>query len=140
VQDPVGAEFADRFLALFDQNFRSVEHRVDTMATLFDPRSTPAALLAWLAAWVGLKLTGSATPAEQRRLLRAAPLLYALRGTLEGLRQVLILYLGLDRASCTPRPCRYGPTCPPLPRPFELPKLVLEHWRLRRWLVVGQGL
>jgi phage tail-like protein len=138
-QDPVSGEFADRFLALFDQTFRSVERQIDDVAALFDPRSTPAAFLDWLAGWVGLQFPGGATERAKRRLLRAAPLLYGKRGTVEGLRQMLILYLGLNHAACTPVACRFGPTCPPASPPFELPKMVLEHWRLRRWLVLGQG-
>jgi phage tail-like protein len=137
--DPVNGDFADRFLALFDQNFRSFERRIDDVAALFDPRSTPAGLLAWLSGWVGLPLPGGVSPAEQRRLLREAPRLYARRGTVEGLRELLILYLGLDHARCPPVHCRWGPTCPPPPVPSRLPRMVLEHWRLRRWLVLGQG-
>jgi hypothetical protein len=59
--DPVNGEFADRFLALFDQNFRSIESRLDNAAELFDPRSTPAGMLIWLAGWVGLPLPSGVT-------------------------------------------------------------------------------
>jgi phage tail-like protein len=139
-QDPVTGEFADRFLALFDQAFRSVERQIDNEAALFDPRSTRPGMLDWLASWVGLRFPGGVTIEDKRRLLRAAPLLYAKRGTVEGLRQTLILYLNLKRAACAPRPCRWGPTCPPTnPPDHHLPKMVLEHWRLRRWLILGQG-
>ncbi|MFL5256251.1 MAG: phage tail protein [Rhodopila sp.] len=139
-QDPVTGEFADRFLALFDQAFRSVERQIDNEAALFDPRSTRPDMLTWLASWVGLRFPGGATTAEQRRLLRAVPQLYAKRGTVEGLRQLLVLYLDLNRGACEPRPCRWGPACPPLrPPDVHLPKILLEHWRLRRWLILGRG-
>jgi phage tail-like protein len=143
-QDPVTAEFGDRFLAIFDQTFRSVESEIDNEAALFDPRSTPPGMLDWLASWVGLRFPGGATVADKRRLLRATPLLYGRRGTVEGLRRLLILYLNLERGACPERPCRWGPTCPPAAcQPLEpdahLPKMLLEHWRLRRWLVLGQG-
>jgi phage tail-like protein len=143
--DPVSGELADRFLALFDQNFRSIESRIDDEAALFDPRSTPESLLAWLAGWVGLTFPGGLGAAEKRRLLRNAPRLYAARGTVDGLRDTLLLYLGLDRVidaqrNHKPKRCAWGPTCPPdLDPPVALPKIVLEHWRLRRWLFLGQG-
>jgi phage tail-like protein len=143
--DPVSGEFADRFLALFDQNFRSIETQIDDEAALFDPRSTPESLIAWLAGWVGLTFPTGLGVAEKRRLLREAPRLYAERGTVEGLRDTLLLYLGLDQAAAshrrhTPKRCPWGPTCPPdTDAPFALPKIVLEHWRLRRWLFLGQG-
>jgi phage tail-like protein len=138
--DPVSADFTDRLLAIFDQAFRSVERQLDRLPALFDPRSTPSAMLDWLAGIVGLVLPPSASLAERRRLLREAPRLYASRGTPAGLRDLLILYLGLDRVRCARRPCPFGPTFPPDEEAREgLPKLILEHWRLRRWLVLGRG-
>lgn len=138
--DPVSADFTDRLLAIFDQGFRSVERQLDRLPALFDPRSTPAAMLDWLAGIVGLLLPRTARLAEKRRLLREAPRLYARRGTLQGLRDLLILYLGLDRVRCARSSCTFGPTCPPdHAAQDDLPKLVLEHWRLRRWLVLGRG-
>jgi phage tail-like protein len=139
VPDPVSGEFADRFLALFDQDFRSIEQQIDNEAAFFDPRSARADMLDWLASWVGLKFPGGVSVKERRRLLRAAPLLYARRGTVEGLRQLLILYLDLSCATCAPQPCRWRPACAAQPPDAHLPRMVLEHWRLRRWLVLGQG-
>jgi phage tail-like protein len=150
-EEPVAADLTDRLLAIFDSGFRSIEEQVDRIAELFDPRTAPAsspvrgrpAMLSWLASWVGLDGALAGLPeVEQRRLLRAAPALYAQRGTPEGLRQMLILHLGLGRS----RPCAM-PACPPCgpscglppPCPWQPPRLVLEHWRLRRWLTLGQG-
>ncbi|MDO9712896.1 phage tail protein [Paracraurococcus lichenis] len=150
-EEPVSAEFTDRFLAVFDSGFRSIEDQVDRIAELFDPRTAPASsprrgrpdVLAWLASWVGLDGALAGLPeAERRRLLRAAPALATLRGTPEGLRRMLLLHLGLDApATCRPAtPCPGGPACGlPEPCPWQPPMLVLEHWRLRRWLVLGHG-
>ncbi|WP_198065787.1 hypothetical protein, partial [Cupriavidus oxalaticus] len=40
--EPVSAEFTDRWLALFDRQFRDIESRIDGQARLFDPLSAPA--------------------------------------------------------------------------------------------------
>jgi hypothetical protein len=100
-------------------------------------------MLDWLASWVGLAYPRGLDEAAKRRLLRRAPALYAERGTVEGLRRLLMLHLGLDRvvrpASGPPRRCAHGPACPPPPREPGEPKLVLEHWRLRRWLFLDRG-
>ena len=145
--EPVTADLADRLLAIFDSGLRSIEGRVDRMAELFDPRTAPATTarrgrpdpLSWLASWVGLSFAPSLAEAERRRLLRAAPRLYAERGTAAGLRRLLALHLGIERR-CAPLPARCGPTCglPPT-RPWQPPCLLLEHWRLRRWLFLGRG-
>jgi phage tail-like protein len=134
--EPVTADVADRLLAIFDSGLRSIESRVDRMAELFDPRSAPATsprrgppdALSWLASWVGLSFALGRAEGERRRLLRAAPRLYAERGTAGGLRRMLVLHLGIE-SRCAPLPAR----------PWQLPCLVLEHWRLRRWLFLGRG-
>jgi phage tail-like protein len=137
--NPVAAEFTDRFLSLFDQQFRSVERQLDDIASVFDPHATPERMLDWLAGWVGLALPAAMPLAERRRLLAEAPRLYAARGTVEGLCRLLLLHLGIDRLACPPKPCRFGPACPPAMPSVEPPRLILEHWRLRRWLFLGRG-
>jgi phage tail-like protein len=145
-EQPVAADLTDRLLAIFDSGFRSIEGHVDRIAELLDPRTAPATspvrgrpdALAWLASWVGIAFPPGLPEAERRRLLRGAPRLFARRGTPEGLRQMLILHLGLERRCPPPQPCR-GPTCGlPEPWPWQPPHLLLEHWRLRRWLFLGQ--
>lgn len=48
--------------------------------------------LEWLSGWVALTLRQDATEAQQRRLIANAVSLYRLRGTAEGIRQVLAAY------------------------------------------------
>jgi len=142
--DPVSAGFADRFLGVFDRGLRDLETIVDDEAALFDPRSTPAApdkdFLSWLAAWIGVTLDKRWPVARRRRFLRKAGRLFACRGTWPGMRSALLLWLGWD---CLDGLARSAPVCapactPPRPRP-QPPLLVLEHWKLRRWLFLGAG-
>lgn len=170
LHDADAGDFTDRFLSLFDSTLRSIESRLDTQASLFDPRSSPAEspragapdFLSWLATWVGIALNRSWPEARRREYLRRAPALFDQRGTVAGLRSMLLLYLGLpdDRAQLRGRcagddvhacggGCHNGaavsrcePRCdpcapPPQPVMHRAPALLLEHWRLRRWLFVG---
>src|SRR5207247_461214 len=41
-QEPISADFTDRFLAIFDTTLRTIERAIDTQARLFDPLSAPA--------------------------------------------------------------------------------------------------
>jgi phage tail-like protein len=153
--DPLGADFTDRFTALFDTQLRSVERHLDRMSTLFDPASTPdgskpgeADFLAWLASWIGVS-TAREWPAERRRrYVKEAAGLYYLRGTPQGLWRQLLLFLGLDGAMerclaerpqrrCIPalRKCLPGPEL----AAAAPPPLILEHFKLRRWLIAGHG-
>lgn len=154
--EPVSADFTDRFLALFDTPLRTIERHVDLMARLFDPASAPAAakdprqqdFLSWLASWIGVTLDRNWDVATRRRFLKRAGALFDRRGTVGGLREQLLVLLGFDRhlpcetdplpcGRCTAAPLNCGPE--PKTVPYEVPPLVLEHFRLRRWLRLGHG-
>ena len=154
--DPAGADFTDRFTAIFDRTLRSIEGRLDRLALNFDPLSAPAEtvpghpdFLTWLGQWIGITLSRDWPEDRRRRYIKEAARLYDRRGTPEGLRQQLLLLLGFDTAygehclaerpqcRCVPRPTNCGP-CPEC-RPAETPPLVLEHFKLRRWLYAGHG-
>ncbi|HEX4453347.1 MAG TPA: hypothetical protein VH143_20890 [Kofleriaceae bacterium] len=140
--DPTSAEFTDRFLAIFDRTFRGIESTIDWQAHFYDPSSAPAEpnrdFLSWLGTWIGVTLDKSWPIARRRRYLKLVGKLFPIRGTPAGLRKNLLLYLGLpldtDRAHPTCGPCTT--TRPPKWQP---PQLVLEHYRLRRWLFLGAG-
>jgi phage tail-like protein len=145
--DPISADFTDRFLGVFDQGFRSVECEIDRQADYFDPRSAPDKspvagapdMLSWLAGWVGVTFDRAWPVARRRRFLMQAAKLYPCRGTLPGLRQALLLFLGLDALTVPRRPAWCGPACAPLPHPWQPPPMILEHWKIRRWLFLGAG-
>ncbi|MFO1322807.1 MAG: phage tail protein [Burkholderiales bacterium] len=150
--EPVAAEFTDRWLAIFDRGLRGIEAQVDEQARLFDPLSAPAApdvpasrdFLAFLARWVGVALVRSWPLARQRRFLKHAPRVYPWRGTVAGLRASVYLFLGLDRwVDCVPAPACCVP-CPTRARDtgalrWRPPRVVLEHFRLRRWLALDHA-
>ena len=154
--DPAGADFTDRFTAIFDATLRSIERTLDREAMLFDPLSAPSRpgkrasvdFLSWLASWVGISLAQEWPEARRRRYFKAAARVYCLRGTTLGLWRQLLLLLGFDGAyagclaerpktRCVPRPLNCGPA--PARTAAEPPPLILEHYRLRRWLFAGHG-
>jgi phage tail-like protein len=143
--EPAAADFTDRLLSIFDSGFRGIERQVDRQAGLYDPTATPATssvrgrpdFLSWLAAWIGVRFDAALTVAERRRLLKAAGRLLGCTGTLPGLRQKLLVLLGIDGITCCQPAIACNPRCPPPPRPYQPPPLILEHFRLRRWLALG---
>jgi len=141
--DPVSADFTDRLLAIFDRGFRDLETRIDDGAVLFDADSAPAAanadILGWIGAWLGLSLERSWPEAARRAAVKAAGRTFACRGTVRGLREALLVWLGWTRFKILPRRPACGPRCRPPARPPATPLLVLEHWKLRRWLWLGKG-
>jgi phage tail-like protein len=145
--DVLSAEFTDRFLGIFDREFRTIERTIDWQARFYDPLSAPADdknrnhdFLSWLATWIGVTLDKSWSIERRRRYLKSVGRLLPLRGTLEGLERHLQLFLGFpeNSASCPPlRGC--GPCTTRTPPRWKPPQLVLEHFRLRRWLFLGRG-
>lgn len=87
--------FLERFLSLFQTEWDAIETRIENIARYFDPDAVPAGpCLEYLASqWLALPLEGSWNSEQKRRLLAAAPEYYERRGTLEGLRFILRIYL-----------------------------------------------
>lgn len=154
--EPVSADFTDRFLSIFDTTLRSFEKKLDRLAAYFDPLSTHAErapragidFLSWLASWIGLALERSWPEAKRRKYLKEAGRLYDLRGTREGLWRELLLFLEIEENDCcfADQPqtrCRaQEANCAPVTPPvcaWRPPPLILEHFKLRRWLFVGAG-
>jgi phage tail-like protein len=155
--EPVSADFTDRFLSLFDTTLRGLEYRIDAMGRYFDPLSAPATpsgkdnldFLTWLGTWIGVALDRRWPEWKRRLFLKRAGGFFSLRGTREGLWRLLVLYLGMEpcRALCSnsqPKTRCAAPNlnCAPAPAgnaSWTPPPLILEHYRIRRWLFLGKG-
>lgn len=132
--DPVSAEFTDRLLSIYDTGLRSIEQEIDAQARLYDPMATPAEFLSWLGGWIGVPLDRQWPELKRRQILKSAASRFDVRGTLPGLRRLLIALFDLDRALCQPKRER----CDRRERTYwDAPPLVLEHFKLRRWLFLG---
>ncbi|MCP2729238.1 phage tail protein [Limnofasciculus baicalensis] len=70
-----------------------LEAVIESIHTYFDPDLTPEEFLPWLASWVGLSLRDDWQPSTRREFIKRIVHFYHLRGTKEGLKQVLSLYL-----------------------------------------------
>ena len=113
-EDPQARDFTARFLSIFDTVRDSISERIDGIAAYFDPCAAPADALQWLASWLGLALDPRLPLERRRTLVSCAYELFRRRGTPKGLRLYLTLYTGVA-------------------------PLVLEHFKLRRWLFVGES-
>jgi len=96
--DPSGALFLERYLALPERLLTTVEALYEQVARMVDPRASSPEWLAFIASWFGLVFDPS-WPAERRRqLVIHANELFAHRGTLGGMVQYLEIYLGVAPA------------------------------------------
>jgi phage tail-like protein len=93
--DRAAADFTARFLSLFDSRLEELDRVIERYPALLDAAHVPDAVLPWLAGLLGLGNDPGWSDATRRSLIRAAPELYRLRGTPQGLRRVIELVFGV---------------------------------------------
>ena len=156
-EEPVSADFTDRFLSLFDTTLRSIETKLDQQARYFDPLSTPAerdpqnrrrfSLLAGLMdrphprsplARGADGESSSSTPAvsticaARAKVCGASCCCFSI-WTATTVAATISRAIAASRCRRTARR-RSRPNAAGSP-----PPLILEHFKLRRWLFVGAG-
>src|SRR6266571_5207910 len=99
-KDPDSTEFLERFLALEQSVLGGLEKTIRDLPLLFDPYAAPAgdcpSWLEWLAGWLDFDISDFWSIPEFRQHLAHAFHLYGKRGTIEGLRQYLKIYAGVE--------------------------------------------
>ena len=95
-ENPQSAGLLARFLTLFESLFVDVETEIRGLVRLFDPRSAPAEFLSWLAGWLALEVAEKWDEGRKREAIAKAFELYAKRGTVEGLRESLRFFAGVE--------------------------------------------
>ena len=93
-EDEESRWFLERFLAIFQTEWDQLEQRIAETAIYLDPAAAPGGpFLDYLASWLAVPLERAWDDAQKRRLLKAAPRLTPRRGTIDGVRDVLRVYL-----------------------------------------------
>jgi phage tail-like protein len=88
-------DFLGRFLLLFQNVWEPLEQRQNHIELYFDPRTSPASFLPWLASWLDLSFNQHWPETRRRRLLAEAIDLYRWRGTRYGLVRMIEVCTGI---------------------------------------------
>ncbi len=99
-------DFLGRMLLINEAIWEPLEQRQDHLAMYFDPITSPAEWLSFLAWWVGLTLNDHWPEPRRRRLVLEAMDLYRWRGTAFGLARALEVCTGLP-VTVTEEPAPY---------------------------------
>ena len=77
-----------------DKEPESLEASIATIASYFDPMTTPKEFLPWLSRWTAFTLRADLTVKQQREFLAEIIKLYSKRGTAENLQTFLRIFTG----------------------------------------------
>ena len=91
--DTASSAFLEQFLSTFGTVFSELEREIETATRYLDPAAAPSETLPWLADWIGADAPVDWPTAATRELIATAPDRYRKRGTRDGLRELLGLYL-----------------------------------------------
>jgi phage tail-like protein len=98
--DPSSSDLLDRLFSLTQTALGGLRKEIVDLPRLFDAASSPykgyPSWFAWLSGWLAWQLNQYWTEQQAREYLAGAFELYALRGTVEGLRRYLKIYAGVN--------------------------------------------
>lgn len=86
--------FIERFLRIFERQFADIEWKVEQIPKIFDPWMAEDKFLKYIASWLALELPDQWGEATRRALIDNITSIYNKRGTLDGLKLILSIYLG----------------------------------------------
>lgn len=87
-------DFLQRYLSIFSTMYQEFQEKIDALPELLDVDTAPDILLPMFARWLGLETDEALfSPAELRRLLKAAPELMARKGTKWAVEKVVKLFV-----------------------------------------------
>ncbi|MEC4017980.1 phage tail protein [Streptomyces sp. H27-D2] len=87
-------DFADRFMAGFDDTLTPVIEALDCLDAYFNPRTAPAGFLEWMLQWTGADLPVAVSCTGRRNALLLGSRLHGLRGTRAGIELLVSEVLG----------------------------------------------
>jgi phage tail-like protein len=98
--DPASRDLLERILSLVQTALGDLKGEIVGLPRLFDPAASPEtgypSWFSWLSGWLAWLIDQNWSEAEAREFLAEAFQLYALRGTIEGLRRYLKIYAGVN--------------------------------------------
>lgn len=89
-------DFVRRWMAGFDVVLAPIVSVLDNVEAYFDPMLAPDDFVEYLASWVGIELDETWNESARRTLVSRAVELVKISGTLEGMRQLILIYTGIE--------------------------------------------
>ena len=94
-EEPSSADFTERFVSIVDAELEEIDEVIARRPAMLDADALPDDALAWLAGLLGTGFEAEMDVAQRRALLREAPELFRVRGTLAGVLRTIDVALGV---------------------------------------------
>ena len=95
-QSPEAEEFSERFLSLFDAYLEDIDALIERLPAILDVLGAPGELMPWFGSFLDIVMDPAWDLERRRRVVGAAPRLYRMRGTVDGLRAAIRLVFDVD--------------------------------------------
>jgi phage tail-like protein len=95
-ENPEAEDFSERFLALFDAFVENVDDVIERWPAMLDTGGVSDAVLPWLGRFLDIAMDPAWDAERRRRIIMAAPKLYRMRGTVDGMRSAIQLVFDVD--------------------------------------------
>lgn len=95
-ETPEAEDFSQRLLSLFDAFLENVDEMIERLPALLDAGGVPDEVLPWLGRYLDITMDPAWDAGRRRRILLAAPKLYRMRGTRDGMRAAIALVFDVD--------------------------------------------
>lgn len=93
-REEAGADFTSRYLGIFQSFYDDMDRRIRNSSSLLNPHTAPMDCLEEIAGWFQMKNIYLWPKKALRKLLKGAPEILGKAGTVEGLLDILTLYMG----------------------------------------------
>lgn len=94
-EEPTSADFTERFVSIVDAELEEIDEVIARRPAMLDADALPDDALTWLAGLLGTGFEAEMDVAQRRALLREAPALFRVRGTLAGVLRTIEVALGV---------------------------------------------
>jgi len=114
-EDKESKDILERYLSIFQTILEDIEDKIEKTHLLIDPETTRGEFLNWLSSWVGLIREERWSEEKWRKFLGKAIEFFKMRGTREGLSNLIELFTGEKpiiiepfQLECEKKPLRLG--------------------------------
>ncbi|NOY64219.1 MAG: hypothetical protein GXO97_02290 [Nitrospirae bacterium] len=114
-EDPSSGDFIERFLSIFESLIYETDYEIAHISRYMDALGAPPEYLDWLGRWLSMRFHDLLTAEQKRNLLTRAMELYKMRGTCQGIEEIVRIITGhspfvVEKISVEDHP---GETCEP---------------------------